>query len=176
MEGGCPATSVLLLLPSITTGFPKEGTAAEPGTGATKWLDRWGVGGSSQHMGPRGRKESGPGWGEGAQGCRDGPWSGDARRSGGGRVNGTEAGGGKPPQNGGGECGQPWKRSPPSLRRAQHAARLAQGRPLMAPHAFDKVPIFFSCQFNKFLNGALPRSQALGCNLPWRIVLCPFFS
>ena len=58
-----------LLIASITTGFPEERTATEPGMGTRKWLDRWGVGGSSQHMGPRGWKESGPGVGEGTQGC-----------------------------------------------------------------------------------------------------------
>lgn len=95
-EGGCPATSALL--PSITTGFPEEGTAAAPGT--RKRLDRWGVGGSSQQMGPRGRKESGPGVGEGAQGCGDGPRSREVRRRGGERVNRAERGGGNPQRRG----------------------------------------------------------------------------
>ena len=35
------------LHPSITTSFPEEGTAAR------KWLDRWGVGGSSSIWGRR---------------------------------------------------------------------------------------------------------------------------
>lgn len=45
---------------------------------------------------------------------------------------------------------------------AQHAGRLAQGRPLMAPLEPVAVSIFFSIQFNKILDGVLPRSQALG--------------
>lgn len=64
-------------------------------------------------------------------------------RSEGGRVNGTERGGDKPPKSGGGEWGRPRMRSPGSLRKAQHAERLAQGRPLMAPQAADTVSIFF---------------------------------
>lgn len=130
--------------------------------GARKWLDRWGVGGSSQHMGLRGRKESGPGMGEGAQGCRDGPRSRDPHWSGGGRVNWTERGGGNSLKVGAGEWGRPWMRSSQSLRRAQHAERLAQERPLMALLTSDTVSIFFSYQFNKILHGELLRSQALG--------------
>lgn len=38
--------------------------------GVRKPLDRWGVGGSSQHMGLRGRKESGPGGGWRGAGLR----------------------------------------------------------------------------------------------------------
>lgn len=130
--------------------------------GARKWLDRWGVGGSSQHMGLRGRKESGPGMGEGAQGCGDGPRSRDPHWSGGGRVNWTERGGGNSLKVGAGEWGRPWMRSSRSLRSAQHAERLAQERPLMALLTSDTVSIFFSYQFNKILHGELLRSQALG--------------
>lgn len=66
--------------------------------GVRKRLDRWGVGGSSQHMGLRGWKESGPGggWRGAGLGCGDNPWSGDTRWSGGGRVNRTEERGGNP--------------------------------------------------------------------------------
>lgn len=56
-------------------------------------------------MGPRGRKESGTGEGEGTQGCGDRPRSRHARRSWGGRVNGPEWGGGNPPKGGGGRLG-----------------------------------------------------------------------
>ena len=112
--------------------------------GARKWLHRWGVGGSSQHMGLRGRKESGPGMREGAQGCGDGPRSRDPRWSGGGRVNWTERGGGNSPKVGAGEWGRPWMRSSRSLWSVQHAERLAQERPLMAVLASDTVSIFFS--------------------------------
>lgn len=55
------------LLSSITTGFPEERTGDGTGRGPRKWLGRWVVGGPSQHMGPRGWKESGPREGEGTQ-------------------------------------------------------------------------------------------------------------
>lgn len=86
------------LLASITTGFPEEETETGRGMGTRKWLDRWGVGGSSQHMGLRGRKESEPGEGEGTQGRGDSPRSRGAQGSGSGRVNRSQRGGGKTPK------------------------------------------------------------------------------
>lgn len=59
-------------------------------------------------MGLRGRKESGPGEGEGAEGCGDGPRSKHARRYWGGRVNGMEWGGGNPPKVGAEDQGAAW--------------------------------------------------------------------
>lgn len=54
-----------LLHPSITTSFPEEGTTPKPGTGARKWLDRWGVGGSSSIWGRVGGRSLGPARGRG---------------------------------------------------------------------------------------------------------------
>lgn len=113
-------------------------------------------------MEPRGRKESGPGVGEGAQGAVDGPGSRDARWSGGGRVNWTERGGGNSPKMRARVWGRPRMRSPRSLRRAQHAQRLAQGRPLMAPLMSEKASVFFPNQFNKIHQKELPRSPVAG--------------
>lgn len=59
--------------------------------------------------------------------------------------------GSKTPKVGAGEWGWPWRSSPASLRITQHAERLAQGRPLMAPHESVTVSIFFN-QFNKILD------------------------
>lgn len=65
------------------------------------------------------------GWGEGAQGCGDGPWSRDTRwgceRDGGGGVN--------PSNVGAGEWGRPWTRSPRSLRKAMTPRVLHKGAP-----------------------------------------------
>lgn len=82
---------------------------AEPGMGARKWLDRWGVGGSSQHMGPRGREESGPGGGGGTGLRRRTPARGHALRWG---CERDGAGGGHPSEVGAGEWGRPWMRWP----------------------------------------------------------------
>lgn len=144
-------------LPSIRTGFPEE----PPGMGARKWLDRWGVGGSSQHMGPRGREESGPGRGVGRRaGGRERP--GLPRRSvpgagtradgrWGGRAIRPERGGGNPPKRGGGLAGA----HPGSLRGTQQAPRPAQGRPLPAPLASTRVPFSPKFRFRESLMGRL---------------------
>lgn len=122
--------------------LPGGGDDAEAGNGGKEVARQMGSGRLFQHMGPRGRKESGPGEGEGAQACGDGPRSRHARRYWGGRVNGMEWGGGNPPRWGRKTRGRPGLQSPQSQRRAQHAERLAQGRPLMAPHVSDTFPIF----------------------------------
>lgn len=98
-----------LLLASITTGFPEEGTVTEQGMGTRKWLDRWGVGGSSQHMGPRGRKASGPGQGEGTQ---DSPWSRQHAGVGVGVQTGLRGEEVRPQRWGAVEWGRPGRRSP----------------------------------------------------------------
>lgn len=101
------ATSALLHL-SITTSFPEEGTTPKPGNGGKEVARQMGSGRLFQHMGLRGRKESGPGEGEGAEGCGDGPRSKHARRYWGGRVNGMEWGGGNPPKVGAEDQGAAW--------------------------------------------------------------------
>lgn len=139
-DGGRLSRKSALLLASITTGFPEEGTVTEQGMGTRKWLDRWGVGGSSQHMGPRGRKASGPGQGEGTQ---DSPWSRQHAGVGVGVQTGLR-GEEVRPQRWGLWMGAAWEALAPSPRRPQHAKRLAQGRPLMAPH---ESQFLFSNQF-----------------------------
>lgn len=111
--------------------------------GVRKRLDRWGVGGFSQHMGLRGWKESGPGggWMEERWAAETALGAGTRAGSGGRRVNRTE----------GKRCNpQRWRRGVGAAtaeltlepEKAPGAQRLAQGRPLMAPQESDAVSIF----------------------------------
>ena len=77
-------------------------------------------------------------------------------------MNWTERREGNSPKTRAGVWGRPRMRSPRSLRKAQLAQRLAQGRPLMAPLMSGKASIFFPNQFNKILQEELPRSPVAG--------------
>lgn len=80
-------------------------------------------------MGPRGRKESGPGEGEGAEGCGDGPRSRHARGYWGGRVNGMEGGGGNPPRWGPKTWGRLGSRHPGAYGGRSTPSALHKGAP-----------------------------------------------
>lgn len=76
-------------------------------------------------------------------------------------MNWTERRGGNSPKTRAGVWGRPRMRSPRSLRRAQLAQRLAQGRPLMAPL---QARLLFSSliSLTKSLQEELPRSPVAG--------------
>lgn len=155
-DGGWLSRKSTLLLASITTGFPEEGTVTEQGMGTRKWLDRWEVGGSSQHMGPRGRKASGPGQGEGTQ---DSPWSRQRAGVGVGVRTGLRGAEVRPQKWG------LWRGGGLGGARPQPAEAAARRTPCTRapPDGTSRVTvsIFFN-QFNKILDRVLRRSQAPG--------------
>lgn len=72
--------------------------------------------------------------------------------------------------------GRPWMRSLRSLRRAQPAELLAQGRPLMAPHASGTVSIFFHQFKTPQSSSRFQAPGTAGLRSPLERTPCRFFS